>query len=71
MKNIPQESIRREMYRDIIPSFEEQDSLLQFVDELFGRDPAYDKAVRDLYPNDFEPIGSPYRYSDDDDDDEI
>lgn len=68
LENIPQENIRRKLYADVLPSFAEQD--WNDFGTLFGNDPAYDKAVRDVYPNIYEPIGSPYTKSDDFDDDE-
>lgn len=47
LKNIPDENVRRELYRDVMPALENQD--WNDHPDLFGMDPIFDKVVRERH----------------------
>ena len=49
---VKDENARKEIYLDLIDAFEESDWDTQ--DECMGKDPAYDAALKELYPDWFE-----------------
>lgn len=47
LKNIPDETVRRELYRDVMPALENQD--WNDHPRLFGLDRVYDQVVRERH----------------------